>query len=169
MATIQMTKETGMNQPARNASGFTFHASRFTLSFALITACSTATQAEPSVSYFAHDQVAAAFAKGDVLVGSEAGTNYMVHASRRENAGQAEVHTLDTDIIYVLDGSATFVTGGNVLEPQTVQPNEIRGSSISQGKTFALSKGDVVIVPKGTPHWFRDVPGPFTYFVVKVR
>jgi len=93
----------------------------------------------------------------------------MVHASRREKPGLAEVHDLDTDIIYVLDGTATVVTGGQALEPKTVEPNEHRGKSIDGGEARQLKKGDVLIIPKGTPHWFKQVNAPFLYYVVKVR
>ena len=120
------------------------------------------------VSYFPRQEVSAAFAKGSVLLDGE-GRNYMVHASRREKAGQAEVHVLDTDVIYVLDGSATFVTGGSVLGGKTIEPNEIRGDSIVGGATRTISRGDVITVPNGTPHWFEAVKGPLTYYVVKVR
>ena len=51
------------------------------------------------VTYFNRGTVEAAFAKDAVLFdGSE---KYMVHASRREKPGLAEVHTKDADIIYV--------------------------------------------------------------------
>jgi glc operon protein GlcG len=120
------------------------------------------------VNYFPKDQVAAAFAKGAVLLDGT-GRNYMIHASRRETAGLAEVHAKDTDIIYVLDGSATFVTGGNVVAGKTIEPDEIRGASISGGETRRIVKGDVITVPNGTPHWFQEVSGPLTYYVVKVR
>lgn len=120
------------------------------------------------VTYFDKDQVAAAFAKGAVLVDG-AGHNYMVHASRREAAGQAEVHAKDTDIIYVLEGAATFVTGGAVVDGKTTALDEVRGASISNGATRTLVKGDVMVVPAGTPHWFQQVKGPLTYYVVKVR
>jgi len=120
------------------------------------------------VSYFPRQEVTAAFAKGSVLLDGE-GRNYMVHASRREKAGQVEVHVLDTDVIYVLDGSATFVTGGTMMGGKTVEPNEIRGDSITGGQTRTISKGDVITVPNGTPHWFESVKGPLTYYVVKVR
>jgi len=121
-----------------------------------------------AVSYWSHPDVDAAFAKGSVLFDG-AGRNYMVHASHRDRAGMAEVHGVDTDIIYVLKGTATFVTGGTVVEPKTIGPDEIRGAAIEQGETRELSRGDVVIVPSGTPHWFQQVPGPFDYYVVKVR
>ena len=113
--------------------------------------------------------MAAAFAKGAVLFGGEGGRNYMVHASHREKAGMAEVHTLDADIIYVLEGSATFVTGGTVVAGKTIEPNEIRGTAINGGETRTIAKGDVIIVPNGTPHWFKEVSGPINYYVVKVR
>jgi glc operon protein GlcG len=113
--------------------------------------------------------VAEGFAKGSVLDDGSNGENYMVHASRREKSGLSEVHELDTDIIYVLDGTATFVTGGKSVDPKMVAVNEFRGSMIDGGDSRELKKGDVVIVPKGTPHWFKQVDGAFLYYVVKVR
>ena len=130
---------------------------------------STAMNRTPAVSYFDRTTVSAAFTKGAVLVDGAEGRNYMVHASHRDQAGQAEIHELDTDIIYVLDGSATFVTGGTAVDAKTIAPNEIRGSAISGGETRVITKGDVIIVPAGVAHWFKEIPGPFNYYVVKVR
>jgi glc operon protein GlcG len=120
------------------------------------------------VEFFTSKDVAAAFAKGSVLLDGT-GRNYMVHASRREKPGQVEVHELDTDVIYVLNGSATFVTGGSVVDGKVTEPREIRGVSIDGGDTRTIGKGDVITVPNGTPHWFKEVKGPLTYYVVKVR
>jgi glc operon protein GlcG len=125
--------------------------------------------ASPLVAYWRSADVAAAFAKGAVLYDGKDGRNYMVHASRREKAGMAEVHELDTDIIYVLEGSATFVTGGSVLQGKPTEAHEVRGDAIRGGDTRTIASGDVLIVPNGTPHWFKDVKGPLTYYVVKVR
>jgi uncharacterized protein GlcG (DUF336 family)/mannose-6-phosphate isomerase-like protein (cupin superfamily) len=129
----------------------------------------SATSAQPLVSYWKSDEVKAAFAKGSVLFDGEGGRNYMVHASHRESPGMVEIHELDADIIYVLDGSATLVTGGSIEGAKTIAPNEIRGTSITNGDLRRLSKGDVLIVPNGTPHWFKDVSGSLNYYVVKVR
>jgi quercetin dioxygenase-like cupin family protein len=125
-----------------------------------------ASQSQAGVTYIEAAQVTAAFQKGAVLL--EQG-DYMIHASRREAAGQAEVHTKDSDLIYMLEGSATFVTGGRVVDGQTTAPDEIRGSSIDGGETRTIKKGDVIVVPAGTPHWFKAVQGPVLYYVVKVR
>ena len=117
------------------------------------------------VAFLDMKQVATAFAKGVPLL--ENG-EYKIHASRRDAPGMAEVHVRDTDIVYVLEGSATLVTGGAVVSGRTTATDEIRGASIAGGDTRQLAKGDVVVVPNGTPHWFRDVKGPLLYYVVKV-
>jgi mannose-6-phosphate isomerase-like protein (cupin superfamily) len=106
-----------------------------------------------------------AFAKGRPLIETAA---YKVHASRRDAPGGAEVHGRDTDIFYVLDGTATLVTGGRTIDARTTRPDEVRGSGIDGGTARPLAKGDVVIVPSGVPHWFRDVQAPFLYYTVKV-
>ncbi len=120
-----------------------------------------------AVSYFEKEKVAAAFDKGAVLF--DASNKYMVHASHRDKAGVVEVHEQDADIIYVLDGSATFVTGGEIVGGKPIGPGEIRGTDVKGGETRTISKGDVIIVPAGTPHWFKEVPGPLNYYVVKAR
>ena len=48
-------------------------------------------------------------------------------------------------------------------------PDEVRGTAIEHGESRRLGKGDVIIVPSGTPHWFKEVDGPVLYYVVKVR
>lgn len=121
------------------------------------------------VAFYDSKTVTDAFAKGAVLEDGSQGENYMVHASRREKPGMSEVHELDTDIIYVLDGTATLVTGGKSVDPKMTAANEFRGASIDGGETREVKKGDVVIVPKGTPHWFKRVDSPLLYYVVKVR
>ena len=130
---------------------------------------SAASSDAPAVSYFEKSKVDAAFAKGAVLFDGSDGRNYMVHASRREQSGQAEVHSKDADIIYVLQGTATFTTGGTAVDGKTIAPDEIRGTTITGGETRKISKGDVIIVPRGVPHQFTEVTNPFLYYVVKVR
>jgi glc operon protein GlcG len=120
------------------------------------------------VLFFDAGQVNASFSKGAVLLdGTD--RNYMVHTSRRDKPGQAEIHTLDTDIIYVMQGTATFVTGGAAVDAKEIAPNEIRGSRIDGGDGRQLKKGDVIIVPNNTPHWFKEVSGEFLYYTIKVR
>ena len=121
----------------------------------------------PPVSYFDNARVQDAFARGAVLF--DASDKYMVHASRRDKPGLAEVHEDDADIIYVLEGTATLVTGGSAVDAKLTGPGEIRGSAIASGETRQIAKGDVVVVPAGTPHWFKEVSNPLLYYVVKAR
>ena len=121
----------------------------------------------PPVSYFPKDQVKAAFAKGSVLF--DHSDKYMVHASRREQSGMSEIHTKDADIVYVLDGTATLVTGDTAIDSKPIAADEFRGERIDGGETRQLSKGDVIIIPAGVPHWFKEVTNPFLYYVVKAR
>ena len=116
-------------------------------------------------TYIAGAATRAAFEKGTPLLEN---AQYKVHASRREAPGQAEVHVRDTDIIYVLEGTATVVTGGTAVNTRTVAPDELRGPSIEGGKVTRLGKGDVLVVPNGTAHQFTEVSAPFLYYVVKV-
>jgi glc operon protein GlcG len=126
------------------------------------------------VTYLESRQVSAAFRNGAVLVGEDetimhAARNYMVHASHRDKPGMVEIHELDTDIVYVLEGTATVVTGGASVGTNTVAPHELRGTSMTGGETRQVVPGDVIIIPNGVPHWFKEVSAPFNYYVVKVR
>ena len=126
------------------------------------------------VTYIESQKVAASFQKGAVLVGEDenmmhAGRNYMVHASHRDKAGVVEIHEFDTDIVYVLKGSALLITGGTPVGTKTIAPHELRAPTVNGGETRKLVPGDVIIIPNGVPHWFKEVEAPFDYYVVKVR
>jgi glc operon protein GlcG len=118
------------------------------------------------VTHLPAKQVSQAFVKGMPLA---RGVNYKVDASHRAEPGVVEVHTRDTDLIYMLEGTATLVTGGAVIDAKTIEPEEIRGRESRGGESRTITKGDVVVIPNGTPHWFKEVNGPINYYVVKVR
>lgn len=120
----------------------------------------------PNVTHLPAKQVHAAFVKGMPLA---RGMNYKIDASHRDEAGIVEIHTRDTDILYMLRGTATLVTGGIVTDAKTIEPEEIRGRESAGGESRKITKGDVVIIPNGTPHWFKEVNEPIDYYVVKVR
>ena len=93
---------------------------------------------------------------------------YKVSVSRRTGPGIVEIHTHDTDVFYILQGTGTFVTGGTAVGQESAGPGQIHAKSIVGGTEHHLSKGDVIIIPHGTPHQFTEINGPFLYFVVKV-
>jgi mannose-6-phosphate isomerase-like protein (cupin superfamily) len=114
-----------------------------------------------------HTRVDTAFQTG-VRNNFESNIHYKVVAGRRVAPGFVEIHTRDTDVFYIVDGSATFVTGGTAVDPKDAGPNEIHATSITGGTERHLEKGDVIIIPHGIPHQFTKVDGTFLYFVVKV-
>ena len=116
------------------------------------------------VTYIDCEKVTTAFVKGMPLIETP---GYKVQAGRRERPGLVELHTQETDVFYIVDGTATFVTGGTMVDGKLVSPGQMRGTSITGGETHHLKKGDVIIVPNGTPHQFTETSNPFLYFIVK--
>ncbi len=133
-------------------------------------AATPAPSATEEVRYFPSADVKAAFDKGGTLVPGD-GRNYKVIGGKHDTPGKAELHTRDTDVFYIVDGTATFITGGKIIDPKVTAPEEVRGSAIDGGEAHLLTKGDVIVIPPGTPHWFKSVqvPPTFFYFVVKIR
>jgi glc operon protein GlcG len=93
---------------------------------------------------------------------------YKIDAGRREAPGEVEYHEHAVDVMHVVRGSATVVTGGSMVEPREVAPGELRASAVEGGAAHELSEGDVFAIPNGVPHQFTEVSDPFLYFVVKV-
>lgn len=118
-----------------------------------------------AVSFFDHDSVSAKLAKGGSLLATP---TYSVSGSHRDKAGQVEIHDKETDIFMVMDGAATFVTGGMSMNDKVTGPNQHLGTGMKGGESRNLVKGDVMVVPAGTAHWFKAVPDHVSYFVVKV-
>lgn len=95
--------------------------------------------------------------------------DHLLEISHREVDGRAELHKTKADVIVVQTGTATLVTGGEVIEPVTTGPNEIQGTGIKGGARRTIGAGDVIEIPAGVPHQFFLAPGAqITYLVVKV-
>ncbi|MBI3513275.1 MAG: cupin domain-containing protein [Proteobacteria bacterium] len=122
--------------------------------------------AAEDVTYFDAKKVADSFAKATTLFKQD---NYRIVTGRRVQPGEVEIHALDTDLIYVVQGKATLVTGGTPLQPRNTGANEIRAKSGQGGTAHQLAKGDVIVIPKGIPHWFTAVSGTFDYLTIKVQ
>jgi len=95
--------------------------------------------------------------------------HYTMLAFRRSSGG-GELHQYFADVFYVLDGHATVLTGGQLVDPKTTAPGEVRGKSVEGGKHQELRAGDVVHIPAGMPHQMLLNQGDsITYFVIKVE
>src|ERR1041385_3873729 len=80
----------------------------------------------------------------------------------------AEVHDASDDVYYVLDGTATLTLGGSLDSPKEVEPGEWRGPKITGGQKIEIAKGDLIVVPRGTPHHRSTANQDFTMILIKV-
>ena len=117
------------------------------------------------VLHFKKDDISPARTNGTPLLETK---KFRILMSSHDTPGQSEIHLKDTDIIYCFEGEAEFVTGGKAIDTKETAPNELRGTSISGGETRKIKGGDILIIPKGVPHWFKSIQSPFRYSVVKI-
>jgi mannose-6-phosphate isomerase-like protein (cupin superfamily) len=90
--------------------------------------------------------------------------------SFRSKSGGGELHQNFADFFTILDGHATLITGGEVVDPKTTAPGELRGTSVKDGTRQELTAGDEVHIPAGMPHQMLVPNGAtVTYFVVKIE
>jgi mannose-6-phosphate isomerase-like protein (cupin superfamily) len=88
----------------------------------------------------------------------------------RHKDGGGEIHENFADFFFVVQGSATLLTGGTLENAKTASPGEIRGTSVKNGTSTTLSQGDVVHIPAGLPHQLLVPEGStFIYYVIKVK
>jgi len=71
----------------------------------------------------------------------------------------ASVHEREAEMFYVVDGSGTLVTGGKLREEKRTNAENLTGTGIDGGMSRKLTKGDWVMVPEKTAHWFTRIDG----------
>jgi mannose-6-phosphate isomerase-like protein (cupin superfamily) len=119
-----------------------------------------------AVAYVPHDKAAPfMMAKSGTMI---PGSDFEVQGTHRDKAGNIEVHVKERDVFYVVDGEATFIAGGTLVNPKQTRAGQMTGTAIDGGETYHLTKGDVITIPAGVPHWFKETNG-VSYFVVKVK
>jgi mannose-6-phosphate isomerase-like protein (cupin superfamily) len=91
-----------------------------------------------------------------------------VQHEKNKTGTAAELHDASDDVYYVLDGSATLVLGGKLDDPKETDAGEWRSPRIIDGKTVEIRKGDLVIVPRGTPHQRTTENKDFTMILIKI-
>jgi mannose-6-phosphate isomerase-like protein (cupin superfamily) len=107
--------------------------------------------------------------KVEELFGGE-GTQLRVAVQHEKNkaAAAGEVHDASDDVYYVLEGAATLTLGGKLDAPREVEPGEWRGARIVGGQSVEITKGDLIVVPRGTPHMRSTVGKDFSMLLIKV-
>ena len=101
----------------------------------------------------------------------------VVYRPKGAKGGSAS-HDKVSEVYQVLDGSGTLVTGGTIVNPQRRTSGQeevtqingpgVSGTAIDGGVSRRIIKGDMVIIPAGTPHWFSEVQEALTYTIVRI-
>jgi len=106
------------------------------------------------VTYVPHDKVSATMEKGGSIIDDHG----LVVLANRRGAGEVEVHEKTNHLFIIVEGEATFITGGTLVNSREIAEGQRRASSVQGGETHHLTKGDVITVPAKTPHWWKEVP-----------
>ena len=119
------------------------------------------------VNYVGHAHVAATMVKGGQIVSDN---GLVVLANRAVQRG-AEMHDKTNHVFIIVEGEATFVTGGSLIKPNVISPGQTRADAIEGGQSHHLSKGDVITIPANTPHWWKDTSktGSVGYYAVNIE
>jgi mannose-6-phosphate isomerase-like protein (cupin superfamily) len=87
---------------------------------------------------------------------------YNVSLEYRAAVANAAVHEREAELFYVIDGSATIVTGGKLADEKRTNAENLSGTGITGGTPRRIAKGDFIMVPENTPHWFSTIDGSIT-------
>jgi mannose-6-phosphate isomerase-like protein (cupin superfamily) len=126
-----------------------------TLAIALTMAIVVTADGVPTVvTYVPHDKVSSTMAKGGSIINDHG----LIVLAQRRGAGEVEVHEKTNHVFIIVEGEATFVTGGTLVGARETAPGQRRAASVQGGEVHHLTKGDVITIPAKTPHWFKEVP-----------
>ena len=118
------------------------------------------------VTYIPHEKVSATMAKGGSIINDQG----LIVLAQRRSAGEVEVHEKTNHVFIIVEGEATFVTGGTLVGARQTSPDQRRASSVEGWQTHHLTKGDVITIPAKTPHWFKEVPTQtIAYYAVNIE
>ena len=93
---------------------------------------------------------------------------YRANLEYRTGVGPGAVHEREAELMYVIDGSGTIVIGGKLVEEKRTNAENLSGTSIEGGTSRTFAKGDFLIVPENTPHWFSSIDGVIVLFSMHV-
>jgi mannose-6-phosphate isomerase-like protein (cupin superfamily) len=107
-----------------------------------------------TVHYVDHDKASAVMQKGGDIANDP---GFVVQANRRDTVGRAEYHDHTAHVFIIVDGEATLVVGGTMVNPERTAPDQLRSASVEGGQSYHMSKGDVITIPAKVPHWWKEV------------
>jgi mannose-6-phosphate isomerase-like protein (cupin superfamily) len=143
---------------------------RILLGLLIGAAALTAADTPPAATYKTEAQLFVALKAGaatpDMLTAEvQNGDHHRINIVRRTKAAGAVAHEGFAELHHIIDGSGTLVTGGTIAR---LTGGGAGAATIQNGVSRHVTKGDVVLVPAGMPHWYKDLDGPMiTYLEVR--
>ncbi|MEP6902325.1 MAG: cupin domain-containing protein [Actinomycetota bacterium] len=105
----------------------------------------------------------------DLIGGEGLQLRVAVQHDEKKDSADAEVHDAADDVFYILEGSAELTLGGTLENPREATPGEWKSAKIIGGQTFTIKKGDLIVVPRGTPHQRINSKGKtFSLILIKI-
>jgi mannose-6-phosphate isomerase-like protein (cupin superfamily) len=93
---------------------------------------------------------------------------YRANLEYRPVVGPASIHEKEAELFYVIEGAGTLVTGGKLANEKRTNAENLTGTALEGGTAQAVSKGDVLIVPENTGHWFSEIKSPIVVMSLHV-
>ncbi len=93
---------------------------------------------------------------------------YNANLEYRASVGPAAIHEKEAEVFYVIDGTATMVTGGKLANEKRTNPENLSGTGIEGGESRDVAKGDFIIVAEGTAHWFSKIDSTLVLMTLHV-
>ena len=131
----------------------------------------------PLITYFSHERVDASFAQALASTGSRdlfarkdrQGRTWAIHSNSRGKADEGKPHSHEdwTGVVVIMSGAATFITPGATSTRGRAAETPEGGRLVGPGESHRVGTGDVVIIPPGAPHMYKNIEEPFRYLVVQ--
>jgi mannose-6-phosphate isomerase-like protein (cupin superfamily) len=90
--------------------------------------------------------------------------HYRINVVQRTKPQGAIAHPGFVEVHHIIEGTGTLVTGGTIVRPAGASAGS---ATIDGGVSRRVVKGDVVLIPAGAPHWYKDLEGTLTYLEVR--
>jgi mannose-6-phosphate isomerase-like protein (cupin superfamily) len=90
--------------------------------------------------------------------------HYRINVVQRTKPQGAIAHPGFMEVHHIIEGAGTLVTGGTIVRAAGAAAGS---ATIDGGVIRRVAKGDVILVPAGAPHWYKDLEGTLTYLEVR--
>ena len=156
-------------QPASNPSPLKLPGHRYDLPATVISAAQIEAHKQSMLAVKETDVAMTMVKMGGASDNAQIGVSVVLRPTDGENKYYA-VHDDVAEVYYVIEGKGTMKVGGTITDwerrPVSIENGEgSRGTTAVGAKDVTLAKGDMLIIPAGTPHkWEKSEQ--FTYYVV---